>query len=310
MLKLLAVLVLVALVAAEKKSFEDYKVFRIVPTTDEQIELLQRISESSESFSFWNGPSVANASADLMVAPEKIQDFKNLMEATGTEYATFVENVQTLIDAENPPSAQRYSQQSRFDWTSYHTLEEIYAFLDSLAATYPDKVQTVIGGKTYEGRQIKGVKVSFKSGNPGIFLEGGIHAREWIAPATVTYILNELLTSDNPEVRALAEANDWYIFPVFNPDGFVYTHTNVSIFSIKIYKFCTHAAENIQTIGMHRCRSIRRLEQNSESRFLIYIFHCRTVYGARQENLILFSAGDPIPTATGDTNGCVRLLSY
>ncbi|XP_011704931.1 PREDICTED: zinc carboxypeptidase-like, partial [Wasmannia auropunctata] len=87
------------------------------------------------------------------------------------------------------------------------------------------KVQTVVGGKTYEGRPIKGVKVSFKPNNPGIFIEGGIHAREWISPATVMYILHQLLTSNNPEVRALAESHDWYIFPSFNPDGYVYTHT-------------------------------------------------------------------------------------
>ncbi|XP_011705385.1 PREDICTED: zinc carboxypeptidase A 1-like, partial [Wasmannia auropunctata] len=90
---------------------------------------------------------------------------------------------------------------------------------------YPDKVQTIVGGKTYEGRPIKGVKVSFKPNNPGIFLEGGIHAREWISSATVMFILHELLTSNNPEVRELAESHDWYIFPLLNPDGFEYTHT-------------------------------------------------------------------------------------
>ncbi|XP_011872365.1 PREDICTED: zinc carboxypeptidase-like isoform X2 [Vollenhovia emeryi] len=80
------------------------------------------------------------------------------------------------------------------------------------------------GGETYEGRQIKGVKVSFKANNPGIFLEGGIHAREWISTTTVMYILHQLLTTDNLDIRDLAESHDWYIFPLFNPDGYVYTH--------------------------------------------------------------------------------------
>lgn len=63
----------------------------------------------------------------------------------------------------------------------------------------------------------------------------GIHAREWIAPATVTYILNELLTSTDPSVRDIAESYDWYVFPSVNPDGYEYTHTHVSrsIISIK-----------------------------------------------------------------------------
>ena len=75
---------------------------------------------------------------------------------------------------------------------------------------------------------IKGVKLSFGANKPGIFIEGGIHAREWISPATVTYLINEFLTSKNSLVRKLAESYDWYIVPTFNPDGYAYTHEVVS----------------------------------------------------------------------------------
>ena len=91
-------------------------------------------------------------------------------------------------------------------------------------------MKPIIGGSSYEGRRIKGVKLSYKEGNPGIFIEGGIHAREWISPAVVTYILNELILSDDSRVRYMAESYDWYIFPVFNPDGYEYTHTTVRNF--------------------------------------------------------------------------------
>ena len=59
-----------------------------------------------------------------------------------------------------------------------------------------------------------------------IFL-AGIHAREWISPATVTYIINELVNNyeDNKE---LVDAYDWYILPVHNPDGYEYSHTDVT----------------------------------------------------------------------------------
>lgn len=45
--------------------------------------------------------------------------------------------------------------------------------MDSLAAQYPTKVQVIVAGKSYEGRDIKGVKVSLKSGNKAVFVEGG-----------------------------------------------------------------------------------------------------------------------------------------
>lgn len=162
-----------------------------------------------------------------MVAPHKLPQFYEKMAEIGIPYQLHINDVQELIDETTSQRRSKY-----FDFTSYHPLDTIYKNLDDLAKQYPDKVQTVVGGQTYEGRQIKGVKVSFKANNPGIFIEGGIHAREWISPATVMYILHQLLTSKDPDVRDLAESNDWYIFPSFNPDGYQYTHTTVSSVSI------------------------------------------------------------------------------
>lgn len=89
-----------------------------------------------------------------------------------------------------------------------------------------DAVTPLIGGKTYEGRQIRGVKLSHKKGNQGIFIESGIHAREWITVTATTFMLNELLTSNNNEaVKHLVQNYDWYFFPSVNPDGYVFTHT-------------------------------------------------------------------------------------
>lgn len=110
---------------------------------------------------------------------------------------------------------------------AYYNLEQIYAWIDDLARTYPDMVTTLVGGKSYEGHDIKGLKISHGAGRKIIFLEGGIHSREWISPATVNFITNELLTSDDEEIRAAAREYDWYIFPVTNPDGYIWSHTQV-----------------------------------------------------------------------------------
>lgn len=40
--------------------------------------------------------------------------------------------------------------------------------------TYPGVVTSVVGGSSYEGQEIKGVKVSFKAGNPVVIFEGGV----------------------------------------------------------------------------------------------------------------------------------------
>ncbi|XP_043502401.1 zinc carboxypeptidase-like [Polistes fuscatus] len=221
MYKLLA-LVLVTWVSAQKASFDNYKVFGVLPRTESQLEILRQI-DNHNGFSLWNDPSMVNATIDVMVSPDKLVEFYELMDVLGTPYRKFIDDVQNLIDNEIPEE-QTYAK-SGFNLNTYNTLADTYAYLDSLARDHPDKVEVIVAGKSYEGRQIKGVKLTFGSNNPGIVIEGGIHAREWISPATVLYLIDRFLNSDNPEVRAFAESHNWYIFPVTNPDGYVYTHT-------------------------------------------------------------------------------------
>lgn len=98
--------------------------------------------------------------------------------------------------------------------------------MDSLVDEYPNIVSSFSIGKSHEGRDIHGVKVNFGGGEKkSIFFETLIHSYEWITPATTTWIINELLTSQDVEVRQLAERYEWHFLPVFNVDGYVYTWT-------------------------------------------------------------------------------------
>jgi murein tripeptide amidase MpaA len=54
----------------------------------------------------------------------------------------------------------------------------------------------------------------------------GIHAREWIAPATTTFLMNELVANYGAN-KELADSFDWYFLPVFNVDGYEHTFTTV-----------------------------------------------------------------------------------
>lgn len=115
-------------------------------------------------------------------------------------------------------------------WNEYHSLDEINAWLDELVENYPDVVTEVSMGVSVENRTVKGIKINYNPNNKYIgMLEGTLHAREWISPAVVTWIIKEFLTSNDPEIKALAENFEWHIFPVVNPDGYEYTFADVSI---------------------------------------------------------------------------------
>lgn len=53
----------------------------------------------------------------------------------------------------------------------------------------------------------------------------GIHAREWVAPATAMYFIHKLV---NPDNAADLDGVDYYILPLVNPDGYEFSRIKVS----------------------------------------------------------------------------------
>lgn len=47
----------------------------------------------------------------------------------------------------------------------------------------------------------------------------GIHAREWITPATSTYAINQMVENGDGTYGV-----DWYFLPLVNPDGYEHSH--------------------------------------------------------------------------------------
>ncbi len=115
----------------------------------------------------------------------------------------------------------------------YNRLSVIHSFLDSTASANPNIARVETIGTSYQGRALKLIRIGVNVANknkPVIFVDGGIHAREWISPAFATCLVDYLVTeynANNADVRALLAKFDWIILPVVNPDGYEFSHTNV-----------------------------------------------------------------------------------
>lgn len=110
-------------------------------------------------------------------------------------------------------------------WQAYHRLSDIHGYLDYLAETYPNLCSVKTIGSSIEGRPLKLLKISSSSSaKRAAWVDGGIHAREWISPSTVTYIINQFVSNYESEPSYVKEI-DWYFLPVLNPDGYEYSHT-------------------------------------------------------------------------------------
>lgn len=98
-------------------------------------------------------------------------------------------------------------------------------YLEALAIKYPQLVRLQKIGKSYEGRDMNILRIKSPLNNLStvkIFIDAGIHAREWIAPATALYLINQLV--ENYTVHfALLRNVEWIVLPVVNPDGYEYS---------------------------------------------------------------------------------------
>ena len=90
--------------------------------------------------------------------------------------------------------------------------------MECLASVYPGQVALLDIGRSTEGRNLKLVKISsgsFSSYKKAIWIDGGIHAREWISPATASYIMRELVERSD-QYTTILDSFDVYIMPSMN----------------------------------------------------------------------------------------------
>jgi len=202
----------------------DYSGHKVIRTNVETSEQADFLSELRGSYDFWTEVGLGRT-VDIQCAPEQLEYLRDQLSSHGITFSVMIEDVQKLAESVPMKKGTKNSAGHSMDWTDYHPIEDMHSYLDYLETTF-DFVTTESLGKSYDGSDMRVAKVC-KGGcgnKPAMWIDGGIHAREWISPATVTYILMELVENDadHPD---LLEALDWYILPVVNPDGYLFTQT-------------------------------------------------------------------------------------
>uniref|UniRef100_A0A336MCF7 Zinc carboxypeptidase A 1 n=1 Tax=Culicoides sonorensis TaxID=179676 RepID=A0A336MCF7_CULSO len=209
-------------ISGEKVRWDNYQVWSLAVTNDNQLKVLQDIELRPDGYQLWGSVTHVGKFVEIVVPPHKLEDFHEIIKNYNFKSNILTENLQDLIENEQPKV-----KSTSFGWDQYHTLEEIYDWLNETIIANSVVAKPVLMGYSWEGRSIRGIHLNYgkNKNRTTIFVESNIHAREWITPAATTWIINELLTSEDPEVRFAAENFEWYIFPCVNPDGYVYTHT-------------------------------------------------------------------------------------
>lgn len=107
----------------------------------------------------------------------------------------------------------------------FHNYTELSDDLESLATKNPNLVQLFSIGRSYEKREIQGVRISAVNASPQLpasLFVGGHHAREHVAveiPLRLAEYLIQEYKNKNPRIVALLNSSEVFIIPLLNPDG-------------------------------------------------------------------------------------------
>eukprot|EP01060_Flectonema_neradi_P036519 TRINITY_DN703_c0_g1_i2.p1 TRINITY_DN703_c0_g1~~TRINITY_DN703_c0_g1_i2.p1 ORF type:complete len:415 (+),score=94.04 TRINITY_DN703_c0_g1_i2:49-1293(+) len=136
------------------------------------------------------------------------------------------QNIEETIQAEKVRLSTRSNATATF-FDDYRDYDEMLQRMDYWVSSYQG-VTSITAGVTYEGRQIKGVRFGNSPTRHVVWIQCGIHAREWIAPATCMWFTERLLDLQNsdPTVRDILSKLEVYVIPVLNVDGYRYSWTN------------------------------------------------------------------------------------
>ncbi|NWU93487.1 CBPB2 Carboxypeptidase, partial [Upupa epops] len=183
----------------------------------------------------WQPVVVENIKKDsevhFYVRSSSINSIKAQLRAMAIQYKVSLEDVQGLIekqtvnDTVNPRSSSMY-------YENYHSMKEARHFPCEVATAHPDLLQKIYIGSSYEKRPLYVLKLSKTQDNSrsAIWIDCGIHAREWISPAfCLWFIGHAIYVRERDQIlTTLLEHFDFYVMPVINVDGYEYTWSSPS----------------------------------------------------------------------------------
>ncbi|XP_051740449.1 carboxypeptidase A2-like isoform X2 [Ctenopharyngodon idella] len=227
----LAVFALLAAVHCEEQ-FNGDQVLRIQAESESHTEVLKELKKNVDwELDFWTHGFSTERPVDIRVPNTSLCAVKDFLRENNISFTVMINNVQELLDRERGVmlhSAEMKSRAKGFNFAAYHNLETIYSFMDTLVASHPNLISKVNIGSTYENRSMFTLK--FSTGGekkPAIWIDAGIHAREWVSHASAVWIADRIATDfkeNRAPVPSILSKMDIFLMIVANPDGYVFSH--------------------------------------------------------------------------------------
>jgi Zinc carboxypeptidase/Carboxypeptidase activation peptide len=190
----------------EAGRYAGYQVIAVTPDSEEQIAWLAAFrtnysSSSSCHLDWWSELSLPNLLVSVAVEPACLDEVIGLLRAAGLQVRVTIPDLSLVIRQERNYRFLSQLYREPHDWNPevYHNLEEIQSRISWMVGHYPDLLSTRLLGTTHEGRKIEVVVVREPGPvtKPAIWIDCGIHAREWVSPPTCIHFIERLVESIN-----------------------------------------------------------------------------------------------------------------
>jgi carboxypeptidase A2 len=217
---------------AEKTSYRGYKLLDLHLKSQKHIHLLQKL-EDNPDFDLWGKLSRNGEPVKVLLSPAAFAKYARLFKRHGITYDIVREDYQEVIEAEERALAAQPRDSKNIQGT-FARYTVISSWIDDLVAANQGSLQvsSYIAGTSSEGRGIKVIVIKTASSQRRIWIDCGIHAREWISPATCVWVIDKLIkdyNGNNANIMSILAYYEFHIMPVQNVDGYEFSHTTTRL---------------------------------------------------------------------------------
>jgi carboxypeptidase A4 len=201
--------------------FSGHQVLRFNVESDRQIKQLKSVlADPRLELDNWSH-AVGLGEVDVRVPPFARPHLASVLKQI--EHRVLIPDVQRVLDQQNKDTLRANVRKQDADPLSFESVFANYQDTETYVkflAKQPGSKRVEIG-QSYQNDTIYGIQ--FGRGDQNIVVHGGIHAREWITPITVTYTAYTLMTDKT--YAHLLDKFTFTIIPVLNIDGYRFTRS-------------------------------------------------------------------------------------
>ncbi|CAL8089451.1 unnamed protein product [Orchesella dallaii] len=218
-----------------RKLYSGYKLIRVSNISSEYEDVLIQTLEQRDTVQLWRIPKI-NHTVEMLVGQSRLEDVLEFLRDIEVQADIIHQDISQVLNEER----DNYQSASGVPLTfaKYHDYDDIIDYFMSKTGhnSAVANLTAEIIGKSEQGRDIYLFRASKETSEdyypvaphqreklkPAIWIDAGLHGRDWLAISTSAYILNKIISGDFEYI--LAEY-DVYVIPLINPDGYHYTRT-------------------------------------------------------------------------------------